>query len=239
MSAAVMTACTPGRASAARRVDRADAAVRDRAAQDHGMQRVRARHIVDELAAAAQEAQVLQALDRAADQPVAGAGLGHGCAARPRAPRPAPGAASRRQTSGAVDAAPSALPDETHAADLVAADPACVRGRIDPGRERLAVEAVVAGIRHELARLARGEHDRDRRTAPPSCGRRLGTPRGPSPSVRRAAAAAPPIVLALGAHQSPRPDDSRIDCHFVFLQAVISRHARPCAGHPRLDISEQ
>ena len=67
MSAAVMTACTPGCFSAADDVDRADAAVRDGAAQDYGVQRVGARHVVDVLPAAAQEAQVLQALDRAAD----------------------------------------------------------------------------------------------------------------------------------------------------------------------------
>ena len=42
----------------------------DGASQQHGVQRVRARHVVDKLAAAAQEAQVLQALDRAADRPV-------------------------------------------------------------------------------------------------------------------------------------------------------------------------
>ena len=53
-----------------RSVDRTDAAVRDRASQEHGMQRAGARHVVDELAAAAQEPQVLQALDRAADRPV-------------------------------------------------------------------------------------------------------------------------------------------------------------------------
>ena len=73
MSAAVMTACTPGRLQRRRRIDRADAAVRDRAAQDRGVQRVRARHVVDELAAAAQEAQVLQPLDRAADGAIADA----------------------------------------------------------------------------------------------------------------------------------------------------------------------
>ena len=55
-----------------RRLDVADTAVRHRAAQDRGMQAHFGRHVVDELAAAAQEAQILDALDRAADQPVAG-----------------------------------------------------------------------------------------------------------------------------------------------------------------------
>jgi len=39
----------------------------DRAAQDHGVQRILGGHVVDELPASAQEAQVLQPLDRAAD----------------------------------------------------------------------------------------------------------------------------------------------------------------------------
>ena len=77
MSAAVMTACTPGRASAAAVSIDADAAVRDRAAQDHGVQQHRPRQVVDELAAAAQEAQVLDPLDRAADKGIACALLLH------------------------------------------------------------------------------------------------------------------------------------------------------------------
>ena len=53
-----------------RSIDRADAAVRDRAAQDRRVQQSFAREIVDELPAPAHEAQVLQALDRAADERV-------------------------------------------------------------------------------------------------------------------------------------------------------------------------
>ena len=71
MSAAVMTAQTPGRARAAPVLDAADAPVRDRTAQDHGVQKVVACEVVDELAAAAQEAKVLDAFDRAADEGVA------------------------------------------------------------------------------------------------------------------------------------------------------------------------
>ena len=52
-------------------LDRADAPVRDRAAQDHGVQQVLACEVVDELAAPAQEAQILDAFDRAADKGVA------------------------------------------------------------------------------------------------------------------------------------------------------------------------
>ncbi len=53
-----------------RSVDRADAAMRDRAAQHRRMQQPFAREIIDKLAAPAHEAQVLQALDRAADERV-------------------------------------------------------------------------------------------------------------------------------------------------------------------------
>ena len=53
-----------------RHVDSADAAVGDRAAQDRRMQHVLAREIVDILAAAADEAKVLQPFDRLADERV-------------------------------------------------------------------------------------------------------------------------------------------------------------------------
>ena len=53
-----------------RRVDRADAAVRDRAAQDHRMQHFLADEIVDVLSAPGEKAEVLDALDRAADEGV-------------------------------------------------------------------------------------------------------------------------------------------------------------------------
>ena len=59
-----------GECERAGNVDRADAAVRDRAAQDRGVQHVLAGEIVDILPAPAQEAQVLAALDRAADEGV-------------------------------------------------------------------------------------------------------------------------------------------------------------------------
>ena len=49
-------------------VDGSDAAMRHRAAQDRGMQETVAHDVVDILAAAAQEPQILDALDRAADQ---------------------------------------------------------------------------------------------------------------------------------------------------------------------------
>ena len=52
-------------------LDAADAPVRDRAAQDHGVQKIIAGEVVDELAATAQEAKVLDAFDRAADKGVA------------------------------------------------------------------------------------------------------------------------------------------------------------------------
>ena len=50
-----------------RHVDGADTAVRDRASEDHRVQRIRTRHVINELAATAQETQVFQALDRTAD----------------------------------------------------------------------------------------------------------------------------------------------------------------------------
>ncbi len=53
-----------------RRVDRPDAAMGDRAAQDRRMQHAFAREIVDILPAAAQKAEILQAFDRAADERV-------------------------------------------------------------------------------------------------------------------------------------------------------------------------
>ena len=52
------------------RIDRADASMRDRAAQDHRVQKMFAHEVVDELAAAAQKAQILDAFDRAADEGV-------------------------------------------------------------------------------------------------------------------------------------------------------------------------
>jgi hypothetical protein len=51
--------------------------VRRGTAQDRGVQRVRARNIVDELSAAAEEAKVFQTLDRAADRPVCDAIVFH------------------------------------------------------------------------------------------------------------------------------------------------------------------
>src|SRR5262249_37773450 len=56
-------------------IDGADAAVGERAAQDRGVQRPDGRHVVDELPAAAQETQILDALDRAADEGVCRASL--------------------------------------------------------------------------------------------------------------------------------------------------------------------
>jgi hypothetical protein len=60
-------------------VDSAKAAMRARAAQDRGMQHALAPQIADKFAAAAQKAQILDSLDRAADVKPA------------RHPRPAPG----------------------------------------------------------------------------------------------------------------------------------------------------
>ena len=77
MSAAVMTAWTPGRARAAAVVDAADAPVRDGAAQDHRVQKIVASEVVDELAASAQEAKILDPFDRAADKGIARALLLH------------------------------------------------------------------------------------------------------------------------------------------------------------------
>ena len=68
ISAAVMTACTPGIARAAAVSIGADVAVRDRAAQDGRMQQPRPGDIVDVLAAPAQEAKIFDALDGAADE---------------------------------------------------------------------------------------------------------------------------------------------------------------------------
>jgi hypothetical protein len=53
-----------------RGVDGDDAAMRHRAAQDRCMQQTVAHEVVDILAAAAQETQILDALDRAADQQI-------------------------------------------------------------------------------------------------------------------------------------------------------------------------
>ena len=56
-----------------RRVDRADAAVRDGAAQDHRVQHFFVGEIVGVLAAPGEKAQILEPLDRAADEGVGGA----------------------------------------------------------------------------------------------------------------------------------------------------------------------
>ncbi len=58
-------------------IDRADVAVRHRTAQDHGVQEILAREIVDELAAPAQQAKILDAFDRAPDEGVGRALLVH------------------------------------------------------------------------------------------------------------------------------------------------------------------
>ena len=58
------------------RVDRNDAAMGNGAAQDHRMELAGARDIVDILALAAQEPQILDPLERAADEGVRGAGGG-------------------------------------------------------------------------------------------------------------------------------------------------------------------
>ena len=63
MSRAVTTACTPGRPRALSRVDRHDPAVRDGAAQDRRVPLPGAVEIGDELAAAAQKAQILDPFD--------------------------------------------------------------------------------------------------------------------------------------------------------------------------------
>jgi hypothetical protein len=52
-------------------IDAADAPVCDGAAQDHGMEKIVARKIVDELAATAKKAEILDPFDRAADKGVA------------------------------------------------------------------------------------------------------------------------------------------------------------------------
>ena len=62
-----MTACTPGRFSAAAvSIDRMRPCATE-LRKNHGVQRIGPRHVIDKFAAAAQEAQVLEALDRAAD----------------------------------------------------------------------------------------------------------------------------------------------------------------------------
>ena len=58
-------------------IDRADAAVRHRTAQDHGVQEILAREVVDEFAAPAQQAKILDAFDRAPDEGVGRALLVH------------------------------------------------------------------------------------------------------------------------------------------------------------------
>src|SRR6516165_8926650 len=75
MSTAVMTACRPGPGGSG--IDRADAAVRHRTAQDHGVQEILAHEVVDELAAPAQQAKILDAFDRAPDEGVGRALLIH------------------------------------------------------------------------------------------------------------------------------------------------------------------
>src|SRR5580704_2704172 len=56
-----------------RRIDRPDAAMRDRTAQDHRMQHCFAGEVVGVLAASGEKAQILEPLDRAADEGVGGA----------------------------------------------------------------------------------------------------------------------------------------------------------------------
>ncbi len=58
----------PRHSQSRRRVDRADTTVGDRAAHDRGVPLAFARQVIDILAAAAQEAQILETLDRAADE---------------------------------------------------------------------------------------------------------------------------------------------------------------------------
>ena len=70
MSAAVRTACTPGIASAAAVSIERMPAMGDRAAHDRGMPFPGAGQIIEILPAAAQEAQFLHPLDRAADEGV-------------------------------------------------------------------------------------------------------------------------------------------------------------------------
>ena len=79
--------------------DAADAPVRDRAAQDHRVEKIVASEVVDELAASAQEAKILDPFDRAADKGIARARC---CLALSRVPssmrtRDAPGLADRRE----------------------------------------------------------------------------------------------------------------------------------------------
>ena len=64
-----------GARAGGRGLDAADAPVRDRAAQDHRVQKIIASEVVDELAASAQEAKILDPFDRAADKGVACAHL--------------------------------------------------------------------------------------------------------------------------------------------------------------------
>ena len=59
-----------GERACRRNIDRAQAAMGDRAAQDGRMQHFLAREVVDILPAAADEAQILEPLDRAADQKI-------------------------------------------------------------------------------------------------------------------------------------------------------------------------
>ena len=60
-------------------VDRDDAAMGDGAAQDHRMQQARPREVIHILALAAQEPQILDALDRASDEGIGGVLQSHWC----------------------------------------------------------------------------------------------------------------------------------------------------------------
>ena len=67
ISAAVMTVATPGSARAAVVSSAHDPAVRDGTAQDRGVEHAIEVQIIDELAAATQQAKILDALNRLAD----------------------------------------------------------------------------------------------------------------------------------------------------------------------------
>ncbi len=122
------------------RIDGANAAVRDRASQDDRVQCVRLRHVVDELPPAAQKAQVLQPLDRAADE---GIDRAHGAtlAQRPRR-HPAVRAVAHLRVRiflRATDRAGPASPDIRRSARRTA--PAHARSprrlRLRPARSRI------------------------------------------------------------------------------------------------------
>ena len=84
MSAAVIAATTPGRARAARTSTERMRPCATELRRIAGMQNLVGRDIVDELSAAAQEAQIFQALDRTADEGVDRALAIHGDRAQMR-----------------------------------------------------------------------------------------------------------------------------------------------------------